>query len=163
MRKTHICTFLAAGAVTAAVLVSGPALAGYSNKHAVACMTFGGTPVNVDNVIQNAAAASELTLLCDAPDDTAMPGHTIAQVHAYGFDGNNAGVNPSVRNCSAGNLPSFSCAGAVTTVGATGQFDLVPPIPGSWNAIGGEYRYTQVTIPRSGGVNSYLRGVFVAD
>jgi hypothetical protein len=161
-RNAYICTFLATGAVTAAVLSSSTALANYSNKHAVACMAFGGAPVDLGNMVHNASTVAELHLLCDAPDDTAIPGHTIAQVHAYGVDGNNNGVNPIARNCSAGNTPSFACGAAVTTVAATGQYDLVPPIPASWNAIGGEYRYTQVIVPRSAaGVMSALRGVFI--
>ncbi len=162
-RNMYLCTFVASGAITAAALSASPAIADYSNKHAVACMAFGGAPTSINNVVQNASGASELTLLCDAPDDTSIPGNTITTVHAYGFDGNNAGVNPIARNCSAGNAPSFSCGAAVTTVAATGEFDLVPPIPGAWAAVGGEYRYTQVIVPRTAGVNSSLRGIFIAD
>jgi hypothetical protein len=157
--------FALAACAAFAAAASSPASAWFVRKHASACYTQGGLPIDVDWGIQNDSTTSDLAVLCPVEDETSRLKQNTNTLNVHGLDNSTAAV---VRaSACRGNyaVSGGSCASYLSTDSrGTGHYWLTIPTASVWNAsTASDFGYTIVVVPRKqGSFRSTFRGYYQA-
>lgn len=163
MKPIHYAGIFAIAACAAfAVAASNPASAWFVRKHASACYTQGGAPIDLNWAIQNDSTSSELLLLCPVTDETGRLKHNTNTLNVHGHD-NHSAVNVRAAACSGSWAVNGGSCGTFRNSAGISQYALTLPTTVWTSAQSANFGYTIVIVPvKQGSFRSTFRGYYQA-
>jgi hypothetical protein len=166
MKPIHYAgIFAVAACASFAAAASNPASAWFVRKHASACYTQGGTPIDLDWGIQNDSTSSDLLALCPVADETGKLKQNTNTLNVHGLDNSTAATVRAAACRGNYAVSGGSCSAYLSTDSrGTGHYWLTIPTTSVWNSTtASDFGYTVVIVPpKQGSFRSTFRGYYQA-
>lgn len=150
MRIAPMTLFVASSLGAFLLTQAGVSTAAYRQWSAAGCASANGTVLYATPAGVYHNAASNVDIMCDAPDDTTYMKSNATGVNIYGYDGSTADsvtayTCVSYRYASGGN-----CGwGTLTPAAFTGEFEM-PVSTSAWQTYPNDIAYVGINLPRYG-------------